>query len=559
MNRLIITQFFFMQYTFSPHCGTIRQIFSAPFVAFYCHFPYNLFIPAGNEPDGSACGGVFDCTSSKEVAMSQKIRAKYIIAALSVTILFLVILPLFFLAPYDYASCDDFSYGIDTHHVFLQTHSVIAVLKTALSTVGHFYRTWQGSFSAIFLMAIQPAVWNEEAYCVTTYIIITFLVLSEMLLAKCVIRDCLKADHSTWLTIISLVLSVQILWVPYPVEAFFWYNGSIYYSLYYSFSLLYYCLLIRTIHRGCRWYLVPAVFLGVVIGGGNYPVALLALEISLLIILYTFRTRRERLKGILPPSAALLAAFIINVLAPGNAMRQANNTMTPAFTSVVKSLYEGALLIAKWSTLPMVIIFLALIPFLWKVIRKCACRFRCPVLVSLITIGLFSSQLTPTIYAQSYTGPGRMQNIIFYSYMFLMLINIGYWLGWIRRKVNDLAALRAEQWETLYSGFRSYLWGYCVMMFLLYMLSLPFYGYQMTTSVSAFFALRNGTAAQYRAEQRARHALLENSELAELGLPELSVKPYLLFFDDIEEDPGEWKNSAAADFYGKRKLWLIKQ
>lgn len=491
--------------------------------------------------------------------MSLKIKGKHVIATLSIILLFLVIIPLFLLAPYDYASCDDFSYGIDTHRIFLQTHSIGAVLKTALSTVGRFYRTWQGSFSAIFLMAIQPAVWNEEAYCITTYIVITFLVLSEMLLAKCVIRDCLKSDHSTWITIISLVLSVQILWVPYPVEAFFWYNGSIYYSLYYSFSLLYYCLLIRTLQRGCRWYLVPAVILGVVIGGGNYPVALLALEISVLMCLYAFAARRERLKWILPPAAALLAAFLVNALAPGNAMRQANNTMTPALTSVVKSLYEGVLLIAKWSTLPMVIIFLALIPFLWKIIRKCTCSFRCPALVSIITIGLFSSQLTPTIYAQSYTGPGRMQNIIFYSYMLLMLINIGYWMGWLRRKINSLAALRTEQWETLYNAFRTYLIYYCAVMLLFYAASLPFYGYQTATSVSAYYALRSGAAAQYRAEQRARHAMLENSELTELGLPELSVKPYLLFFDDIEEDPDDWKNSAAADFYGKQKLWLIRQ
>lgn len=491
--------------------------------------------------------------------MTLKIKSKHVIAALSIILLFLVIIPLFLLAPHDYASCDDFSYGIDTHRIFLQTGSVGAVLKAALSTVRHFYRTWQGSFSAIFLMAIQPAVWNEEAYCITPYIIITFLVLSEMLLAKCVIRDCLKSDHSTWLTIVSLILSVQILWVPYPVEAFFWYNGSVYYSLYYSFSLLYYCLLIKAVQCGCRWHLAPAVLLGVVIGGGNYPVALLALEISVLLCLYAFIARRERLKWVLPPAATLLTAFLVNALAPGNAMRQANNTMTPALTSVLKSLYEGMLLIAKWSTLPMVIIFLALLPFLWKVIRKCTCSFRCPALVSVITIGLFSSQLTPTIYAQSYTGPGRMQNIIFYSYMLLMLINIGYWLGWLRRKIGSLAALRDEQWEILYSGFRSYLICYCAVMLLLYAVSLPFYGYQMTTSISAFHALRSGAAAQYQAEQRARHALLENSELVELGLPELSVKPYLLYFDDIEEDPGDWKNSAAADFYGKQSLWLIKQ
>ena len=152
-----------------------------------------------------------------------------------------------------------------------------------------------------------------------------------------------------------------------------------------------------------------------------------------------------------------------------------------------------------------------------------------------------------------------MQTIIFYSYMLLMLINIGYWMGWLRRKINSLAALRTEQWETLYNAFRSYLIYYCAVMLLFYAASLPFYGYQTATSVSAYYALRSGAAAQYRAEQRARHAMLENSELTELGLPELSVKPYLLFFDDIEEDPDDWKNSAAADFYGKQKLWLIRQ
>lgn len=491
--------------------------------------------------------------------MFHKIKAKHLIAIFSIILLFMVIIPLFLLAPYNYASCDDFSYGIDTHRIFVQTRSVIATLRAALSTVSHFYQTWQGSFSAIFLMAVQPAVWSEEAYCITTYIVIAFLVFSEMLFAKYLLHNCCGADHSVWITVSTLALSVQILWVPYPVEAFFWYNGAIYYSLYFSFSLLYYCLLIKTLHQGCKWCLLPAILLGIVIGGGNYPVALLALEVSVFLCLYTFFINRRRIPLILPVVIALFGAFLVNILAPGNAARQANNTMTPAFTSIIKSVYEGLKLIAKWSTLPMVILFLILLPFLWKAVRKSTYHFRYPALVSAITLGLFSSQLTPTIYAQSYTGPGRMHNMIFYSYVLFVLINIGYWLGWLQCKINEAVTLQTPQWEILYKKFRSYLIPYCAVMLLFYVVALPFYGYQKSTSFSAYYTLRSGEAAQYRTQQRARHALLEDDTLTEVGLPELSVKPYLLFFDDIDEDPNNWKNTAAAEFYGKQQIWLIKQ
>ena len=88
------------------------------------------------------------------------IKMKHVTIAF-IVIYVLTILPILFLGIYDYPCADDYSYASATRQVWLQSHSVWQVLKEAAATSASRYQTWQGTFTSIFFMALQPAIWTE--------------------------------------------------------------------------------------------------------------------------------------------------------------------------------------------------------------------------------------------------------------------------------------------------------------------------------------------------------------------------------------------------------------
>lgn len=72
-------------------------------------------------------------------------------------------------------------------------------------------------------------------------------------------------------------------------------------------------------------------------------------------------------------------------------------------------------------------------------------------------------------------------------------------------------------------------------------------------------SLRTGQAQQYYSENQERLAVLENESLDEVYLNDFTYKPYVLYFDDIQEDPTDWRNRDTAAYFGKKALYLLKQ
>ncbi|MBR5248849.1 MAG: hypothetical protein IKV27_07920 [Lachnospiraceae bacterium] len=50
--------------------------------------------------------------------------------------------------------------------------------------------------------------------------------------------------------------------------------------------------------------------------------------------------------------------------------------------------------------------------------------------------------------------------------------------------------------------------------------------------------------------------MLEEESGDNAELKPFTVRPYLLFFDDIKEDQFHWINKSMADYYGKEKVTL---
>ena len=76
------------------------------------------------------------------------------------------------------------------------------------------------------------------------------------------------------------------------------------------------------------------------------------------------------------------------------------------------------------------------------------------------------------------------------------------------------------------------------------------------TGVGALSTLLSGDAKAYHESAVRRFELLKDEELQDVKLDDFDVKPYLLYFDDITQDPTDWRNEDISTFYGKNSVVL---
>lgn len=84
-------------------------------------------------------------------------------------------------------------------------------------------------------------------------------------------------------------------------------------------------------------------------------------------------------------------------------------------------------------------------------------------------------------------------------------------------------------------------------------------GLQSTNSSSALLSLVKGEASIYLEENKIRWALYEDDVISDVEVGDFSVIPRVLYFDDITEDPADWRNGAVASFFGKNSVRLRKR
>ena len=162
------------------------------------------------------------------------------IAFLAVLLYLISLIPIFLFSSYCHPLADDFTYGLLVHRAVVSGGGIPEILSAAAETVRDYYFTWQGTFSAIFLFALQPGAFSESAYFLTPFIIIGCLSLSTFVLMHFVYCRLLggKSSQAVILSALTLLLSVQM--VTNQAQAFYWFNGASYYAVFYSFSLLFF-------------------------------------------------------------------------------------------------------------------------------------------------------------------------------------------------------------------------------------------------------------------------------------------------------------------------------
>ena len=470
-----------------------------------------------------------------------------ICAIILIAILLAAIIPLLLVARFDVACADDLSFGARAHSAYAASGSVLSAISAAFEEARIAYNTWQGSFSAIFLMALQPAVFGDGFYSITAWIMLLSLIGGVILFCVALFSRLFGASKSLSFCTAALVCIFSTQLLPSPVQGIFWYNGSVYYTLFFAVSLAALALGIRLLLNGGVWRELLLVILMLFIGGGNYVTALSTAIIGVCaLILLTIRHDRRALRFI-APLIVLLASLVISVAAPGNAVRQSNYSSTPGvIEAILMSFKYGVIYSLEWLSLP-VLGMLALMAVLFR--RSAGMsrfRFKYPALVSLWSYCLLSAMFCPPVYAMGDTGDQRLHNIIYFAYLLLLTINLFYWSGWLaqhRGRVPDGSGA-----SLLAASSAAFTLALCCV-------AAMFAG-QSFTSVSALSSLRTGEAAEYYACAEVRFEILHDDSVSDAVLLEYPCQPYVLYYDDITQTPADWRNTAAAAFYGKDSVRL---
>lgn len=485
-----------------------------------------------------------------------------ILALFLLLVLMAVLLPLFIIGLYSVKSVDDFLYFAKPQAYWQKTHSLGGLLLQQASYAYGIWQNWQGVYFQEWYKTVLMGICGDRYYFMGSWLAIASAAGFGFLFVWTVMRKILQADRGRAMIISAGCVSLQMLLVQVPQEGFYWFTGSVHYTVTYGLNMLLAVVIIRLIvaeklsKSKIMATEVCVVLLSMAVAGGNFTSGILTLSLYLIAYILLWLSKHRGKLLITVNLIIYLLAFLPAVLAPGNRHRlEGTNVIQGSiFISILRAIKEAAGYIAVWVNSPLIIAGLLLIPIIWKIVDKKDYSYKWPAIVSAVSFGVFASQFFPTIYTLGITGVGRIFNLYRFTMILWLYGNEIYWIGWIKKQMAGILTEKGDGVKR--SSFILPIWiGGLVVLCYVFI----FWGGKTLTTVSAVLSLKNGDAAQFRQEYLERLAVLEDESIKEVYFKPYSVKPYLLFEADIEENPNSWVNQGVADVYDKELVQLLEE
>lgn len=477
-------------------------------------------------------------------------RAVFLAAGL----LLLSFVPLLWLGKYNVMCIDDYDYGRRVHDVWQETGSLSASAQEAWRQNMDFYQDWQGTYISCFLMGMCPMNFNYKIAWVVPILMIGMFASSSFVLGRHILIRWLGCERAGASLTMALLLFVFYQVIEAPFEGIYWYNGSTHYVLMQSVWFF-----VLTLISGSLWAekkgrayacCAAAAVLAVIVGGGNLVTGLQAEVLMAFLGCYAFFRRKDRIACVIIPFLTGSAGFLVNILAPGNGKRGSIDMDEgySAVKAIILSFYHTAVFAIRWTPVLVVLLWLALLPLLWKWMKASERKFSHPVLVTAGAYCVISAMFTPTLFAVGMVGLSRVDNIIQMTYYLAVLLVTAYWLGYFshRERREDGAA---EALGLFLERAGNRMSAVCLLLLLgVWVLTADKNTY---TSISALRSIANGEAQTFYQEAMERHALYTDESIANVEVAPYSARPALFDFTDLSEDEGNWMNLAVARYYHK--------
>lgn len=516
-------------------------------------------------------------------------RGDLLVGALGIACLVATLVPLVLISAYNHSYADDWHYGVWAHLVLQDTGNVFLAFVTALEQAGKAWFDWQGTYSAIFLMALEPSVFGEHAYVLAAPIVLATLVAGTLFFSHVALVELMGVERGLWLGVSCAAIAVQLLLQPSPVEGIFWFNSAIYYTAYNAAALALLGCVLRICNpartRRPRGVVVASALLAAFVAGGNFVTALVAAEVLAAILVGLILRGRRSAVAVMPSFGLMVVGLAVSLAAPGNEVRQ--QTQFPedamgAWDTIWHSALSAFQYLQQWSSGLVLLLVVFAIPVALHVGQRAAARgwrFPLPGVVAVASVALFGTSFTPTFWAQSSVGPGRVQNCRFEMFVVLALVDVFWVCGWLMARerarrgeggvVSDAASEGSPQAGGLAGASRpavrdasqalrpvaaacglAVLVAACVVGSMAADQNLG----EELSSVSAARSLVSGQAAAYDAQVWSRLETIESSTESSLRVPFYTNVPHVLLMGDIRDNMDNYINYRLCQWYGKESI-----
>ena len=430
------------------------------------------------------------------------------ICVIVLVVLFLAsLVPICLVSAYDRMCFDDYDYSVLTRDSVRNDGSVFGLLSAAGQVVRETYETWQGTYSAVFLFSLQPAICGQGWYAVTPWILICTLVLGLGYVTYAVIVVALRQNPRVWQIVWMFSAMLCVQFPRDPAEGFFWYNGGMFYTFFFGLLLIWLGLVVDLANREPQGHSkamlrsAALLLLSEIIAGGDYPTALLLGILLLVFLLWSARKRKALLPVLILSLVIFGAGFAVSILAPGNSVRQALlEQQTPVHAVISAMSGTPVRLLGQLLRHPGILALLLLVwvPLCVVLVQRINYRFRLPLLVPVASFLMLAAMFTPSYYAMGNAGSYRLWNIVMFAFYLLLMLNIFYFAGWWKRRF-PASFLKAFAFLQRYKKFAP------TYLLLTMCLSLALSGVgpslgikrESPTSIRAVETLRNGSAKAY--------------------------------------------------------------
>lgn len=479
----------------------------------------------------------------------------------AVALLILSLIPLLLLGRYNVMCIDDYDYGRRVHDVWQATGSFAASVQEAWRQNMDFYQEWQGTYVSCFLMGMCPMNFNYGIAWVVPVLMIGMFATSSFVLGRHIFIRWLGCEKEGASLAMVLLLFVFYQVIEAPFEGIYWYNGSTHYVLMQSVWFFVLTLVSAAVWAEKRARAAvccgAAAVLAAVVGGGNLVTGLQAEILIAFLLLYVILRRKDKIAYVILPFLTGSVGFLVNILAPGNG-RRGSIDMDEGYSAVkaiALSFYNTAVFAIRWTPVLVVLLWLALLPLLWRLAKASERDFSHPVLVTAGAYCVISAMFTPTLFAVGMTGLSRVDNIIQMTYYLAVFLVTAYWMGYFSHRVGhreDAPAAFGLFLERAGNGM-------CVVCLFLLLAVWGLTADKNTyTSISALRSVAIGEARTFYQEAMERHALYTDEELVEVEVAPYSARPALFDFNDLSEDDGNWLNLAVARYYHKDSVRSVR-
>ena len=487
-------------------------------------------------------------------------RAFKAVAWLCALMLLLSVIPLYAISLYSHPHYDDYGFSRNVHQTWQDTGSVLAVFKTAAQSAANVRQTWQGTYLGTILSNVQPGVFSESLYFLTTFLLLTAFLFCFYFFFQTVLKVLFRARFHAVVCVASLAMFLMLQLMPQVNEGLYWFNGGIGNTFVYSLIALSLALMIRLwFAKGAKaWWLAAALMLLMAaLGGGSYGGGLFLLCIGVLVILFAFWKKHRFRFVYLGLFLVLAAGFAYSMSAPGNDARAGiMGSRISAPEAVLKSLYYGVTLLGSYLTLPVIAVLLFVLPLFWELAGRSGFSFKHPLPVLLLGIGLFCVQLVPPMFSGVFIGGGRIQNTYYFSFIVMVLLYELYLLGYLRKKLEKPFAF-TEQMKRGAAVLAAFLFAFGLLGF-----SRPAddtFGPKNLTGAEAAVSILSGEAQAYDAAMDAREALLNDPSLPDVVLAPLASTPKTFMADTVSSDMTVSILRTLALYYRKQSVTLQAQ